>query len=76
MDILKMKLTFKDVSKGIDYTKIQELIIGPFNIGKMKTIHPVQCYAFKVTERKSGKNFVFTADTGFKEVFNPLSKKY
>ncbi|GEK91430.1 MBL fold metallo-hydrolase [Alkalibacterium kapii] len=61
------KLTLENVSQGIDYTDMSELQIGPFEIEKMKTIHPVPCYAFRVTERKTGKNFVFTADTGFKK---------
>ena len=38
----------------------------------MKTRHPVPCYAFRITERSTGKVLVFTADSGFIEDFIPF----
>lgn len=69
------KMTFENVSQGIAYTKEPELTIGPFKTEHMKTIHPVPCYAFRITEEKTGKALVFTADSGYKKDFIAFSTK-
>lgn len=68
------QMTFENVSEGIAYNHDQKTTIGPFDIYHMKTLHPVPCFALKVTERESGKTLVFTADSGYKEDFIPFSE--
>lgn len=63
------QMTLENVSEGIAYNHDEKMTIGPFDIQHMKTLHPVPCYAFKITERSSGKVLVFTADSGFIEEF-------
>ena len=61
------QLTLPNVSIGKGYNPEEELEIGPFKISFLKTIHPVPCYAMRIVEKKTGKIFVFTADTGYFE---------
>ncbi|MFL2075703.1 MBL fold metallo-hydrolase [Marinilactibacillus psychrotolerans] len=68
------KITMDEVSQGIDYTKQDQISIGPFDIFHLKMLHPVPCYAFRILERKTGKVMVFTADSGFIEELIPLAK--
>lgn len=54
---------------SVPYTEFQaideesELHIGPFQLNFLKTIHPVETYAMKISNGK--KRFVYTADTSF-----------
>ncbi|MFO8069055.1 MAG: MBL fold metallo-hydrolase [Alkalibacterium sp.] len=68
------KMSFENVSQGIAFNEESELTIGPFKIEHMKTLHPVPCYAFRITEEKSNKTMVFTADSGYKEDFIGFAK--
>lgn len=68
------QMTFENVSEGIAYNHDEKTTIGPFVIQHMKTLHPVPCFALKITERSSGKVLVFTADSGFLEEFNAFSE--
>lgn len=61
------------VTEGVDYTGKQKIEIGPFHIEFLKTIHPVPCYALQITEIKTMKKMVFTADSGYMEEFIPFS---
>lgn len=66
------QMTLENVSEGIPYNEEPKLTIGPFDIEHLKTLHPVPCYAFRITERSTGKVLVFTADSGFIEDFIPF----
>ncbi|MGT2743401.1 MBL fold metallo-hydrolase [Streptococcus plurextorum] len=59
------KLTLPGVSEGIAYDVNGKEKIGPFELTFIKTVHPVPCYAFRITELTTGQVFVFTADTGY-----------
>ncbi len=61
------QLTMPLISKGIPYKPDDILKIGPFEITFIKTVHPVPCYAMRIIEKRTGKIFVFTADTGYFE---------
>ena len=52
-------------TKAVDYTGNEPITIGPFQIDFLKTIHPVPCYALKIREVATGKELVFTADSGY-----------
>ncbi|WP_071131853.1 MBL fold metallo-hydrolase [Enterococcus timonensis] len=58
-------LSLPEVSVGVAYDPKKELTIGPFSIKFLKTVHPVVCYALKITEVATGKVFTFTGDTGY-----------
>ncbi|OJF96477.1 MBL fold metallo-hydrolase [Alkalibacterium sp. 20] len=68
------QMSFGNVSQGIAFNEQSELTIGPFKIEHMKTLHPVPCYAFKITEEKSDKIMIFTGDSGYKEDFIVFAK--
>lgn len=68
------QMTFENVSQGIAYNDEPEMSIGPFKIEHMKTLHPVPCYAFRITEEKTNKTLVFTADSGYKKDFIPFAQ--
>ena len=59
------QLTLDGVSVGEAYNVDETLMVGPFNITFMKTIHPVPTFALRIFERKTGKVLVFTADSGY-----------
>lgn len=59
------KLTIPDVSQGIAYDPENSLAVGPFVISFIKTVHPVVCYAMRITEQQTGQVLVFTGDTGY-----------
>jgi ribonuclease BN (tRNA processing enzyme) len=40
----------------------------------MKTLHPVECYAMRIVETKTGKTLIYTADSGYLPGFIPFSK--
>ncbi|WP_407389511.1 MBL fold metallo-hydrolase [Carnobacterium jeotgali] len=68
------RLTMDLVSEGIAYQEQQKITIGPFEIQFMKTLHPVECYAMKIVEMKTGKTLVYTADSGYLPELIPFSK--
>jgi len=65
------KLTYKDITKGVAYNPSEEITIGPFLIQFLKTLHPVDCFAMRITA--NGQSVVFTADTSFSENFIPFA---
>lgn len=68
------RLTMDVVSEGVPYGEGEPFFVGPFEVNTMKTIHPVPCYAFRITERKTGKVLVFTADSGYTPDYIEFSK--
>ncbi|MGX6979832.1 MBL fold metallo-hydrolase [Vagococcus elongatus] len=62
-------LTMPKVSKGIPYEERTPITIGPFTVGFLRTRHPVPCFAMRITETSTGKNFVYTADSGYLNKF-------
>ena len=68
------KLTWTDATIGIGYKNGEVLEIGPFTFEFLETIHPVPTYAMRITERLTGKVFVFTADTAYDEKLNKISQ--
>lgn len=54
-------------SKAVVYQPDAHLDLGPFRARFIKTTHPVECYAIRLTERETGKSFVFTADSGWQD---------
>lgn len=68
------KLRDNSYTKAVDYTGSEPIIIGPFRISFLKTIHPVPCYALAITEVATGKKLVFTADSGYLADFVSFSK--
>ena len=69
------RLTMDTVSEGIAYDERQKLYIGPFEIQFMRTLHPVECYAMRIVEIKTGKILVYTADSGYLPDFITFSKE-
>ena len=63
------RMTLDNVTQAIAYNEEPEITIGPFRIEHMKTLHPVPCFAFRITEVKTDRTLVFTADSGYKEGF-------
>ncbi|WP_028402527.1 MBL fold metallo-hydrolase [Ectobacillus panaciterrae] len=56
-------LTYAPYTKGVKYDPGEVLQIGPFSITFLKTMHPVPCFAMRITE---GTNtVVYTADTSY-----------
>lgn len=72
-DLHKLR-THLNVTKSVDYSGKEKIKIGPFHVEFLRTIHPVPCFALKITEIKTDKKFVFTADSGYMEEFIPFSK--
>lgn len=69
------RLTLERVTEGVGYEENEKLTIGPFEIDFMRTLHPVPCFALRITEVNSGKVVVFTADSGYLPEFIPFSEK-
>ncbi|WP_273122642.1 MBL fold metallo-hydrolase [Bacillus weihaiensis] len=67
------KLTYKQATKGIAYDPNESITIGPFTISFLPTIHPVPCYAMKITDGES--TIVYTADTSYKEELISFSEQ-
>ncbi|MGD7010257.1 MBL fold metallo-hydrolase [Metabacillus sp. 84] len=67
------RLTYKNVSKGISYDPFQPLRIGPFQIEFLKTNHPAECYAFRISDGES--SVVYTADSSYKKELIPFAKE-
>ncbi|MBS2968275.1 MBL fold metallo-hydrolase [Metabacillus sp. KIGAM252] len=66
------RLTYKHTTLGNAYNPDETLEIGPFQISFLKTNHPVECYAFRITDGESV--IVYTADSSFKEEFIPFAE--
>lgn len=58
-------------TKGYAYDPIAPLELGPFTISFFETDHPVTCFAMRISDGES--NFVFTADSSYKEGFISFS---
>lgn len=67
-------LTMENVSKGIAYSELEALEVGPFSITFLPTIHPVPCYAMRFVEKKTGKVLVYTGDSGYLESFHAFAQ--
>lgn len=66
------KLTYKTHTAGLAYDPTQPLAIGPFTFTFLKTVHPVDCFAMRVTD--GVHSVVYTADSSFQKAFIPFSE--
>lgn len=66
------RLTYKDVTIGKAYNPNEQIQIGPFTIRFLKTKHPVDCFAMRISD--GAAEVVYTADSSFIEEFIPFSK--
>lgn len=66
------KLTFKEITRGVNFLERETMQIGPFSVRFMKTNHPVECFAMRM--EAGGRSIVYTGDTSFKEEFIPFTK--
>lgn len=57
-------LTLDGVTQGHVYQDYQELVLGPFKINFLRTVHPVPTYAMRI-ENQQGEVLVYTADTAY-----------
>lgn len=67
-----VKLTYKNITKGMAYDPASHLSIGLFDISFIRTNHPVPCFAMRIEADR--KSLVFTGDSSFKEEFIPFSQ--
>ncbi|HYK72753.1 MAG TPA: MBL fold metallo-hydrolase [Pseudoneobacillus sp.] len=67
-----MKLTYKEITKGVAYNPSLPLKVGPFEISFVQTNHPAVCYAMRI--EVEGKILIYTGDTSFKEELISFSK--
>lgn len=58
-------LTMMPYTKGISYGYGSKLLIGPFTISFFKCIHPLDCYAMRISA--GGSSVFYTADTAYSE---------
>jgi ribonuclease BN (tRNA processing enzyme) len=65
-------LTHEPYTKGVAYDPEEELQIGPFSITFLKTVHPVPCFAMRITAGNS--TVVYTADTSYLPELVPFAK--
>ncbi|GLY11270.1 MBL fold metallo-hydrolase [Pseudobacillus badius] len=65
-------LTYKDLTIGKAYHPDEKLIIGPFTVEFLRTVHPVPCYAVKISNHR--QSVVYTADSAYQEAFIPFIK--
>lgn len=59
------KLTYKQITTGIEYAPDEQLELGPFLITFQRTNHSVDCYAMRITS--NNKTVVYTADTAYQK---------
>lgn len=59
------KLTYKDITVGVEYDPEKPLQVGPFTIHFLKTSHPVDCFAMRIIA--GNQTVVYTADTAYTE---------
>lgn len=67
-----MKLSYKNITKGVAYNPSQPLTVGPFEISFLQTNHPAICYAMRI--EVEGKVLIYTGDTSFKNELISFSK--
>ena len=65
------KLT-DDYTLGIAYDPTKKLVIGPFEISFLKTVHPVPCFGMRITD--GDKTIIYTADTSYQKEWIDFSK--
>ncbi|MBM7604175.1 ribonuclease BN (tRNA processing enzyme) [Metabacillus crassostreae] len=65
------KLTYKQATKGIEYDHTQQIVVGPFTISFLPTIHPAPCFAMKISDGNS--SLVYTADSSYQDEFISFS---
>ncbi|MFS0865411.1 MBL fold metallo-hydrolase [Fredinandcohnia sp. 179-A 10B2 NHS] len=65
------KLEHKGYTKSIPYNPEEEIKIGPFSIGFLKTNHPVVCYALRI--KAGNQTVVFSADSSYMDEFIPFT---
>lgn len=58
-----LSLTYKDITTGVAINTDEPFQVGPFEISVLKTVHPVPCYAMRISV--DGKVIVYTADTEY-----------
>jgi ribonuclease BN (tRNA processing enzyme) len=66
------RLAHKGITKAIAYDPEKPLEVGPFTITFMKTVHPVICYAMRITAGNA--TVVYTADSSYLPEFVPFSQ--
>ncbi|WP_440896223.1 MBL fold metallo-hydrolase [Amphibacillus sp. Q70] len=66
------KLTAHPETEGVAYQPEQQLELGPFTIGFLQTLHPVTCYAMRITAGET--TVVYTADSSYQDLFIPFCK--
>jgi ribonuclease BN (tRNA processing enzyme) len=67
-----VKLTHPDHTEGRTYYPDKSVTIGPFVIDFLKTVHPVDCYAMRISDGEH--TVVYTADSSFIEEFISFSE--
>ncbi|AOU00448.1 MBL fold metallo-hydrolase [Bacillus velezensis] len=66
------RLTYKTHTKGVAYQPDRPLSAGPFTITFLKTVHPVTCYAMRITD--GAASVVYTADSSYQDAFIPFAE--
>ncbi|QBG55430.1 hypothetical protein D2M30_1099 [Bacillus amyloliquefaciens] len=66
------RLTYKTHTKGVAYQPDRPLSAGPFTITFLKTVHPVTCYAMRITDGTA--TVVYTADSSYQDAFIPFAE--
>ncbi|NPC92100.1 MBL fold metallo-hydrolase [Bacillus sp. WMMC1349] len=66
-----LRLTYKTHTVGRAYDSEKPLTVGPFTVNFLKTVHPVECFAMRITD--GVHSVVYTADSSFQEAFIPFS---
>ncbi|WP_203364158.1 MBL fold metallo-hydrolase [Bacillus sp. REN10] len=66
-------LTYKDLTEGRVYQPSQKLSVGPFMVEFLRTVHPVPCFAMKISTGRH--TVVYTADSAFQQQFIPFAKE-
>ncbi|WP_062677438.1 MBL fold metallo-hydrolase [Parageobacillus toebii] len=66
------RLAHEGITEAVAYDPERSLQIGPFHITFMKTVHPVACYAMRITTGDA--TVVYTADSTYLPEFAPFAK--
>ena len=61
------QLNWPNATRAVGYDPAATLELGPLELTFLPVQHPVDAFAVKVTEKKTQRNFVFTADTRYFE---------
>ncbi|GEK27983.1 MBL fold metallo-hydrolase [Furfurilactobacillus siliginis] len=67
-------LTWPNATQGIGYDPDSSLVLGPFVVTFMRTVHPVPTFAVKVVETKTRQTLVFTADSALMPTLATFAK--